>query len=458
MKNSKFNTLNWTMLKIAFLPMIVISLIVAIAGSYFVDKSLKREVREGMIAVCDTVTLSMEKMYPGEYHAEQGLDGLYFLKGDHQFNTDFEYIDQIKEATGCDVTICVQNIAVITTLRGIDGNRKIGYADNDVINTDIIVNGLSKFYDEVYSDNQQYYAYYSPLRAGDGSVVGMICVLKNADYASGLVWGAIASILIITFIACVAVSIFVLRFSRRFIQIIRKVQRYMSAIAREDFRADMDPEVLKQQNELGQMAKSAMSMAASLRLKVEEDQLTQLYNRRSADKKIKKTITDYVDTGMKFCLALGDIDFFKKVNDTYGHEAGDDVLKAVASTLKNFMSDKGYAIRWGGEEFILVYNKNKSIEEVALMMETLLDKVRALLIVNNGNEIKVNMTFGLVDCSILDMNDIPAKTGNAEADMDARDAILKSKMDAYISAADMKLYYGKEHGRNQLVLDMPAEE
>lgn len=458
MNNSKFNTLNWTMLKIAFLPMVVLSLVVTIAGSYFVDKSLNHEVREEMIAVCNAVMTSMDEMYPGDYHGDAGFDGLYFFKGDHQFNTDFGYIDQIKAGTGCDITICYQNISVISTLRDPNGDRKIGFSDNDVITNDIIVNGQSKFYDEVYADGQQYYAYYSPLKASDGSVTGMICVLKNADYASKLVWGAIASILVISLLAFVLISLLVLRFSHRFINVIRKIQRYMSAIAKEDFRADMDPEVLKQQNELGQMAKSAMSMASSLRLKVEEDQLTQLYNRRSADKKIKKTITDYVDTGMKFCLAIGDIDFFKKVNDTYGHEAGDDVLKAVAFTLKNFMSDKGYAIRWGGEEFILVYNKNKSVEEVALMMETLLDKVRALLIVNNGNEIKVNMTFGLVDCTIVDMDDIPAKTGNTDEDMDLRDSILKIKMDTYISAADKKLYYGKEHGRNQLVLNLPDEK
>ena len=51
---------------------------------------------------------------------------------------------------------------------------------------------------------------------------------------------------------------------------------------------------------------------------------------------------------------MGDIDFFKKVNDTYGHDAGDEVLKVLAGIFQDFIKDKGVVARWGGEEFLFV--------------------------------------------------------------------------------------------------------
>ena len=61
-------------------------------------------------------------------------------------------------------------------------------------------------------------------------------------------------------------------------------------------------------------------------------------------------------SGIPFCVVLGDIDFFKKVNDTYGHDAGDEILKFVALELRRMMLGKGFATRWGGEEFLLVFD------------------------------------------------------------------------------------------------------
>ena len=225
----------------------------------------------------------------------------------------------------------------------------------------------------------------------------------------------------------------------------------MGKVADGYFDTQLDVHVDQRDDELGQMAYSAVRTAGRLRKMVEEDQLTQIYNRRSADKKIKATLENYISKGVVFCLAIGDIDFFKKINDTYGHEAGDDVLIEVAGTLKKFMSDKGYAIRWGGEEFLLIFEKgNVSLDACSAMIEELLDKIRALEIVNNENHLKINMTFGLVECEeedkTIDLNNIVS-----EEDKNPKDTLLKEKMDHYISKADLRLYYGKEHGRNQLV-------
>ena len=443
MKNSKFNSLNWTLLKLAILPMILLMLIVSVAGTYFVNKSLTEQVFETMEVINNTIESSFDAMYDGAYSYEEKEDGIHFYKGDHEFNDDFSYIDSVKASSDCDISVCYLNYAVITTL--VDGslNRRIGAGESMMVYKDVIEGAAPHFYDNAYIGDEKYYAYYSPLFGADGEVVGMIGVAKSASLVNKLVGNAIAPILIIDIISFILISILVLRYSNGFVAIIKTMQGYMKAIADGEFRTELNPTILKRTDEIGDMAKSATQMASALRVKVEEDQLTGLYNRRSADKKIKRSIRNYVEKGVKFSLAIGDIDFFKKVNDTYGHEAGDDVLQAVSYTLKTYMAGKGYAIRWGGEEFLLIF-EDKLLDETRDNMEEILNQVRALEIVNNNQLIKVTMTFGLVDCTNEVLEDMPD-------DESLKDRALKMAMDNYISSADKKLYYGKEHGRNQLV-------
>ena len=78
------------------------------------------------------------------------------------------------------------------------------------------------------------------------------------------------------------------------------------------------------------------------------DQLTGIYNRMGFD---KISGDDIADTGVVLYM---DLDNFKKYNDTYGHDAGDVILKGFASIIKNSIADVGYAIRYGGDEFVVV--------------------------------------------------------------------------------------------------------
>ena len=173
---------------------------------------------------------------------------------------------------------------------------------------------------------------------------------------------------------------------------------------------------------------------------------------------MRATFDTYVNKGVPFCLAIGDIDFFKKVNDTYGHEAGDAVLVRVSFILKQFMLGKGYAIRWGGEEFLLIF-EDCQIETAYKNMHDLLDIIRAQVIEHGENYISVTMTFGVMDCK--DTGDDEAgeaaweviKAGRPDdpKGIEMYDAAVGSRIDKYISDADKKLYFGKENGRNQIV-------
>lgn len=124
-------------------------------------------------------------------------------------------------------------------------------------------------------------------------------------------------------------------------------------------------------------------------------------------------------------MAIGDIDDFKHVNDTYGHECGDVVLKEISKLMKKSMLGKGFAARWGGEEFLLVF-KGMDLDAASDVLSGFLGEVRKKEIPFNDQIVKVTMTFGIV-------------TGDAE------------RLERIVSEADKKLYYGKNNGKNQIV-------
>ncbi len=101
------------------------------------------------------------------------------------------------------------------------------------------------------------------------------------------------------------------------------------------------------------------------------DELTQLYNRRKIDQILQGEIENSLIVGKGFGICLLDIDFFKKINDTYGHQAGDSVLANLAQFLMNHTRVSDYVGRWGGEEFLIIFPQIK-----AGALEVLAEKLR----------------------------------------------------------------------------------
>ena len=172
--------------------------------------------------------------------------------------------------------------------------------------------------------------------------------------------------------------------------------------------------------------KKLVAYNEKLRETSSRDPLTKLYNRRAMLEYLHRQAEKVERYGNWFDVAIGDIDFFKKVNDTYGHEAGDAVLVRVAGILSAYMSDKGEVCRWGGEEFLLVFtdiNGEQALEK--------LDELRLIIssqeIAYKEKKIRVTMTFGLDEYD------------------------NKKPIDDTIRSADQKLYIGKKGGRNRVV-------
>lgn len=157
------------------------------------------------------------------------------------------------------------------------------------------------------------------------------------------------------------------------------------------------------------------------------DPLTGLNNRRGYQEYYDDFIEPHIRNGKKAGLIMCDIDFFKKVNDTYGHNAGDQVLKEVAAVLKEKTKNLGEVVRWGGEEFILLL-KDKDCNQCAELAELIRTTIEQKRIVYDATDIFVTMSFGV---------------GEFSGSLNSRENV---------EAVDAKLYQAKQTGRNKVVM------
>lgn len=153
------------------------------------------------------------------------------------------------------------------------------------------------------------------------------------------------------------------------------------------------------------------------------DQLTGLKNRRGFYDYYREYEENRPECGT---LVMCDIDFFKKVNDTYGHNAGDAVLMYVADCLSRNLAIGDEVVRWGGEEFIFIL-RNRGVEEAVAFAEQVRGEIMHSVITYEGQQIQITMSFGVAP---IDEN---------------------WSSDENIKRADEHLYQAKQTGRNKVV-------
>ena len=159
---------------------------------------------------------------------------------------------------------------------------------------------------------------------------------------------------------------------------------------------------------------------------VSTDALTGLWNRRAMSEQLSLLENGYRKHQKGFSVGILDIDFFKKVNDTYGHGMGDFVLKSLSAILKETMHGIGSVARWGGEEFLLTFEDMRFEDAVEKM-----DQLRERISVSEFSFKDVNLHLTI--------------TGGIE------DYTMADSIDAVITKADERLYAGKTGGRNRIV-------
>ena len=164
-----------------------------------------------------------------------------------------------------------------------------------------------------------------------------------------------------------------------------------------------------------------------LHIRATTDQLTGIYNRRVVFEALEKSFKE-VQAGERenFSVLMLDIDHFKKVNDTYGHAGGDEVLKIMATTLNDLITEPNILGRIGGEEFLGVI-LDKDIKDMAAFCDKLRTAIKDNVVDFEGKAIKITSSGGVA---------------NTEESENASDLVNK---------ADERLYEAKKKGRDQFI-------
>lgn len=421
------NGLGDKMLALAVLPILVLGIVLMVVSMQTFSDKMEGHVRKEMTQQTKLILKILDENYPGEFSLNKDVKGNYHIyKGGKDITKDTEFIDNMKEIIGVEVTLFCQDVRLQTTLRDSKGRLFINTAVSSVITKDVLKKKKAHFYRSTTNvGDERYFAYYEPIFLEDGTCFGMVGVCRKATDIEKNIRMAVRPILLLSIAAIFVIGAISISYTRILTKRIRILQQFMKKLTKDDFEAEMPAGLLKVEDEIGDLARSGKKMQESIRRQVEYDEMTQLYNRRYGDKNLLKMKAQMQISGIKYCVAIGDIDFFKKVNDNYGHEAGDEVLIHVARVLKEQLLANGFVCRWGGEEFLIVIESH-TIEQAEHILQSILDTLRNQTITYQEQQIRVTMSMGLVSVKAED------------------------EIDDILRCADQKLYEAKENGRDQI--------
>ena len=155
------------------------------------------------------------------------------------------------------------------------------------------------------------------------------------------------------------------------------------------------------------------------------DTMTGIYNRRKFFELATSLFNENVEN---FFLVTIDIDFFKKVNDNFGHDAGDFVIKRITQIICDSLPNDSIFARMGGEEFVVIISNEKNEKDVVSLFENIRNKIFTETINYNGNIINTTVSAGIVQ-----------RTNNNKT------------IDEVVKNSDLALYEAKKSGRNKVI-------
>ena len=169
----------------------------------------------------------------------------------------------------------------------------------------------------------------------------------------------------------------------------------------------------------------------ALRTAVRIDSMTQLANRSHFDDRLHEALQLKLRYNENFFVMIIDVDNFKTINDSYGHQAGDRILKGVAFKLKATLRESDFVARFGGDEFALILIKADQ-RSAANLAWKLCESIRASRYILDGTDISVTVSIG------------------------AAEAVAGDSAESLLRRADVALYHVKESGRNGVMIaDLP---
>ncbi len=373
-----------------------------------------------------TAARTLGNLYDRNYNGDLEYDGSAVSVGGKEISSsDFSGLTGVISCENdVDFTLFYNDIRVLTSVTNPDGSLAVGTKAADEVVSMVIDGGNEYLYPRVLVNGKYYMGCYIPIKPQGRAVQGMIFAGKPLQSAEAIALDAVTKFVTLAVLTLIIAMCFCLLTLNGMARNIADLKQFLATLADGDFSARLDAKTVKRNDEIGELAAYMIKLRRNLRDMVERDPLTTLFNRRGFTKKLESL----AQNGIPYTAVMGDIDFFKKINDTYGHAAGDYVLKDISLLLKKYVAEgNGLAARWGGEEFLMVF-PNADAEQTKMLIDRLLNEIRERNFVFDGKDIAVTMTFGISESKV------------GEPDKLA------------INRADELLYEGKASGRNKVVV------
>lgn len=164
------------------------------------------------------------------------------------------------------------------------------------------------------------------------------------------------------------------------------------------------------------------------RHEAERDPLTHLYNRRAGERLTQRALEASQRDNQQMGVMLIDLDGFKPINDTHGHEAGDKVLVVVAERLIELLRQSDVVIRWGGDEFLVVAQQDPARANLLKVGATIIERLSSPILLDSGETVQIGASIG-----------VSVYPNDAET------------LDLLIERADQAMYHVKRAGKNDVV-------
>ncbi len=413
-------SIRFSLNELVVLPLICLGIIMLVVSIPVIYSAITAETKEGLESLSYALLEKCNVMGEGDYSVEDGI--LY--KGGYPFGADNYVVDSVKEVSGIDATIFWEDTRMLTTIRLENEERAVGTKASKKVVDKVLKGGKEYFSSHVQVNDTYYYGYYIPLKNSDNTIVGMVFVGKSRERVMNTIFHVILRVFFVL-VAVVAATLGIsLRYAGGIVDSLRGTRVFLENVSQGDLECEIDERILERRDEIGEMGRFARILQKSILSLIGTDPLTGLYNRRSCNEMLEKAVGEYEREGKEFAVVIGDIDDFKWFNDTYGHLAGDQVLKKLSRVMREYMEGSGSVFRWGGEEFLIIYKGENPLEE----MEKLSEKVRNCKINYKEQTMQVTMTWGISRYRREDT------------------------IEGAIKRADERLYYGKTNGKNQVVI------
>lgn len=271
-------------------------------------------------------------------------------------------------------------------------SRAISFCGHTILQDDVFVvpdaNKDDRFADNPLVTGNPHIGFYAgcPIRAADGSKIASLCVID--------------------------------RMPRELSGDDAQILRDLARLAEQELKAAMEDAA---HNEL-------MVEVDSVRREAQVDGLTRVWNRKSVFSLLNSELSRSERAGRGLGVIMSDIDHFKKINDTYGHAAGDEVLRQAAKRMLGAIREGDALGRYGGEEFMMVLTECNGLEGARVVAERVRERFAERPFATEFGEIPVTVSLGLVYC----------------------DSVAGVDEKSMVRAADALLYRAKRSGRNRV--------